>query len=630
MKTAVMPRDDDQPLNLEWKPPNPNIEFYVFMHFAEVAELQSNEYRGFYVDLTKERSPDQPIVPEYLSVFTRGTSRGENKVRFKYSLRKTENSTLPPIINALEVYSEMRFVQSQTDENDVRGILNIKSRYKVNGNWQGDPCLPKKFKWDGIDCSVSRNASIPPRITSLNLSSSGLTGDVPSDLSLLTSLENLDLSYNSLNGPIPGFLAELLHLKFLNLSGNQLKGKIPKKLLDKAKSGLQLRVDGYDSYGRCEADLCRSKKSKKFVVPVVITLTSSLVILAALIVILKLRRARNSSAMLRVKQNKKDTFLEPKNMQFTYTDILKMTNNFQRVIGNGSFGTVYHGLTADGKQVAVKVLSPSSSQGYNEFQREADLLTKVYHRNLTHLVGYCYEDTHMALVYEYMDKGNLRENLSETDGHILSWSERLQILLDAAQGLDYLHNGCKPPIVHRDVKSTNILLTKNFEAKLADFGLSRAFAVDDGAYVSTRVVGTLGYLDPEYYETHRLHEKSDIYSLGIVMLELITGRLAIMWTEEKRHVAPWASEMAATGDIASIVDPKLEGKYDINSAWKTLKVAMACTSSSSAKRPNMAHVISELKECLAAQKVREESQSTGASIMLEVNPEILKSQVWAR
>ncbi|KAM7468946.1 hypothetical protein LguiA_007129 [Lonicera macranthoides] len=142
-----------------------------------------------------------------------------------------------------------------------------------------------------------------------------------------------------------------------------------------------------------------------------------------------------------------------------------MTNNFQRVFGKGGFGTVYHGYHG-ATQVAVKMLSPSSIQGYKEFQSEASLLTNIYHKNLTSFVGYCNEGTNMGIIYEYMAKGNLDKLLSDKKLYVMGWELRLRIAIDAAQGLDYLHHGCKPPIVHRDVKSTNILLSENFQAWL--------------------------------------------------------------------------------------------------------------------------------------------------------------------
>lgn len=623
MQTAVTPQNASDALKFFWRPSDPTVQFYVYLHFAEVVKLQSNESRAFYINLKDERWYNGTLVPRYLVLETVLTTGGGTKASFDYSLVRTENSTLPPLINAVEVYSVKRFLQSQTNEIDVWSILNIKSAYGVNNrNWQGDPCLPAAYEWQGLDCIINtNNKSDPPRIKSLNLSSSGLIGNVSPFLSNLSSLENLDLSNNSLNGPVPDFLADLPSLKVLNLTGNQFSGSLPQKLLDKAKNGLELRVDGYTvgNPNSCQSGRCNKKKSKKFVVPLVVSLSVPLIILAALIVLWRLRRGKQQGRKLGGISNRKAGFLEMKSIQFTYTDLLKITNNFQRVLGKGGFGTVYHGLV-NGQQVAVKLLSQSSAQGYNEFQTEAELLTRVHHRNLTCLVGYCYEDAHMALVYEYMAKGNLKELLSvKDDNNVLSWQERLQIALDAAQGLDYLHNGCKPPIIHRDIKSTNILLHENFEAKLADFGLSRVFTIDDGSFVSTRVVGTPGYVDPEYYETQRLHEKSDIYSLGIVILELITGRPVITGTEDKRHIMQWANFLLATGDIGSMVDPRLKGSYEINSAWKALELAMACASPTSYRRPNMGHVLAELAECLVAEKARTQGPVQDTKDLLEVN-----------
>ncbi|RRT48568.1 hypothetical protein BHE74_00016320 [Ensete ventricosum] len=167
-----------------------------------------------------------------------------------------------------------------------------------------------------------------------------------------------------------------------------------------------------------------------------------------------------------------------KNQEFTYEDLVYITKNFQHTIGKGGFGTVYLGELQDGTQVAVKVNSQSSSQGINEFQAEvnAELLTKIHHKNLMSLVGYCEDENFLALVYEYMAQGSLEQHL---------------------RGLEYLHSGCKPPIIHRDVKPTNILLNHKGEAKIADFGVSRIFQ-NDQTHVSTAVVGTMGYLDPEY------------------------------------------------------------------------------------------------------------------------------------
>uniref|UniRef100_A0A803QVV2 Protein kinase domain-containing protein n=2 Tax=Cannabis sativa TaxID=3483 RepID=A0A803QVV2_CANSA len=318
-----------------------------------------------------------------------------------------------------------------------------------------------------------------------------------------------------------------------------------------------------------------------------------------------------------------DSF-EFKQRQFTYSEIVKITNNFERILGKGGFGTVYHGLI-DNVQVAVKMLSASSVQGFQQFQAEVKLLMRVHHRNLTTLVGYCNEGTNLALIYEYMPNGSLDTHLSDDSRtKVLSWEERLHIALDAAQGLEYLHSGCKPAIVHRDVKAANILLNENFQAKIADFGLSKFFPTDGGTHVSTIPAGTPGYLDPEYYMTHRLVEKSDVYSFGVVLLEIITNRPAIsrvIHERDRGHITQWVSFMLANGDVKSIVDPKLEGNFEINSIWKAVEVGMACVS----KKLNMSQVVIELKECLALEIAQRHDYNSSRSVTdhHSVNDEML-------
>ncbi|XP_013589968.1 PREDICTED: probable LRR receptor-like serine/threonine-protein kinase At1g51820 isoform X2 [Brassica oleracea var. oleracea] len=293
------------------------------------------------------------------------------------------------------------------------------------------------------------------------------------------------------------------------------------------------------------------------------------------------------------------------NKRFSYSEVMTMTNNFQRILGKGGFGIVYYGFVNDTKQVAVKILSHSSSQGYKQFKAEVELLLRVHHKNLVNLVGYCDEGENMALIYEYMSNGDLKEHMSGTRNRfILNWGTRLKIVSESGQGLEYLHNGCKPPMVHRDVKTTNILLNEHFEAKLADFGLSRSFPIEGETHVSTVVAGTPGYLDPEYYRTNWLTEKSDVYSFGIVLLEIITNQPVIDQSREKPHIAEWVGLMLTKGDIISIMDPTLNGDYDSGSVWKAVELAMSCLNPSSARRPTMSQVVIGLNECLAAENSR--------------------------
>ncbi|KAF3524605.1 hypothetical protein F2Q69_00047385 [Brassica cretica] len=234
---------------------------------------------------------------------------------------------------------------------------------------------------------------------------------------------------------------------------------------------------------------------------------------------------------------------------------MKMTNNFQRVLGKGGFGTVYHG-NLDDAQVAVKMLSHSSAQGYKEFNAEENAERQ-------------------------------RPNLGKQNANSCRGSARLTETKPFVTGLEYLHNGCQPPMVHRDVKTTIILLNERYGAKLTDFGLSRSFPIDGEYHVSTAVAGTPGYLDPEYHRTNSLSEKSDIYSFGIVLLEIITNQPVIDKTRERTHINEWAVLMLTKGDIRNIIDPKLMGDYDTNSAWKTLELALGCVNPSSNRRPTM-------------------------------------------
>ncbi|KAF2301070.1 hypothetical protein GH714_019870 [Hevea brasiliensis] len=503
-----------------------------------------------------------------------------------FFLSKVGGSTLPPLLNALEAYYVVDLLLSETSQADVDAIVNIKSRYGITSNWQGDPCSPQDYVWDGLNCSYNGTA---PIITSL------------------------DLSNNSLTGPVPDFLSQMLSLKVLNLTGNRLTGTIPVDLLIRSQSGLLLlSVSGNPEL--CASVSCNDNNNKKkHVVPVAVSVAALFVIIVAALAIwrwsLKRRKKQEVEAgEIMVAQTRRTSeALESRKLkrQFTYFEVLEITNNFGSVLGRGGFGTVYHGYLDD-IEVAVKTLSPSSVQGYKEFQAEVKLLLRVHHKNLTSLVGYCEEANNMVLIYEYMANGNLKHHLSGDQPDILSWEGRLRVALEAAQGLEYLHNGCKPPIVHRDVKTTNILLDAKFQAKLSDFGLSRIFPNEDDSHVTTTIAGTPGYLDPEYNITTWLTEKRHVYSFGVVLLEIITSRPVIAKNDDadKIHLSNWVSSMLDMGDIKAIADPRLHGDFDVNSLWKVTELAMACVSETSSERPNMTQVVMELKECFATEMAR--------------------------
>lgn len=262
---------------------------------------------------------------------------------------------------------------------------------------------------------------------------------------------------------------------------------------------------------------------------------------------------------------------------------------------------MFLGYLENGNPVAVKVRSESSSQGGKEFLAEAQHLTRIHHKNLVSLIGYCKDKNHLALVYEYMPEGNLQDHLRATTNKPLTWEQRLHIALDAAQGLEYLHVACKPALIHRDVKSRNILLTTNLGAKIADFGLTKVFS-ESRTHMTTEPAGTFGYLDPEYYRNYHISEKSDVYSFGVVLLELITGRPPVIPIDESVsiHIGEFVHQSLDHGSIESIVDARMGGGggYDINSVWKVADLALHCKREVSRERPTMTEVVAQLKESL--------------------------------
>ncbi|KAM3699598.1 hypothetical protein ACJW31_05G037500 [Castanea mollissima] len=600
MATAVKPMNNVS-LDFEVDIVDPALQCYIYLHFAELDKLQENESREFNINLNGNPWLKDSVVPNYLSSTTKYSTEPVRGPKLKFSINKTETSTLPPILNAMEVYIVKDFLQAPTDQEDVNAIMDIKESNAVTKIWQGDPCLPRPA-WDGLNCKD--NGYEPPIIISLNLGSSGLTGKISPSMARFKSLEYLDLSNNSLIGPLPEFLSQMPNLKTLNLSGNKLSGSVPSALLERSNNGfLSLSVDGNPDL--CVMAPCKKEK-KNFVVPLIAATVSALVVLTMLVVCWRCKRKQAAKKLPRTYQGGRP--LKSDNRQFTYSEVVSITNNFQKIVGKGGFGTVYLGCLSDGMQVAVKMLSPSSTDGSNQFLTEAQLLMRVHHRNLTSFVGYCNEGTNFGIIYEYMAYGNLAEHLSaDKTRDSLSWKERLQIAVDAAQGLEYLHHGCKPPIIHRDVKTANILLNEKLQAKIADFGFSKFFPVEGQSHLSTAIVGTMGYLDPEYYTANRLTERSDVYSFGIVLLELITGKRAIIksYNKDNTNIVDWVSPLLARGDIRNIIDPRMPENFDTNSVWKAIETAIACVPLISIQRPSMSHVVIELKECLEIEKAYE-------------------------
>ncbi|XP_042467568.1 proline-rich receptor-like protein kinase PERK13 [Zingiber officinale] len=286
---------------------------------------------------------------------------------------------------------------------------------------------------------------------------------------------------------------------------------------------------------------------------------------------------------------------------FGYEELTRITNGFaqENLIGQGGFGSVYKGALVDGRQVAVKQLKDGSGQGEREFRAEVEIISRVHHRHLVSLVGYCVAEHHRLLVYEFVSNDTLDHHLHGKDIPVLDWSKRMKIAIGSARGLSYLHEDCHPRIIHRDIKSANILLDESFEAQVADFGLAK-LANDTSTHVSTRVMGTFGYLAPEYASSGKLTDRSDVYSFGVVLLELITGRkpVDISLPLGDESLVEWARprliHALESGELETLVDPKLGNNFSKSDMLCMIEAAAACVRHSAPKRPRMVQVLRAL------------------------------------
>ncbi|XP_073010914.1 serine/threonine-protein kinase RIPK-like [Typha latifolia] len=294
---------------------------------------------------------------------------------------------------------------------------------------------------------------------------------------------------------------------------------------------------------------------------------------------------------------------------FTFTELKDATRNFSpcNFLGSGGFGPVYKGfvdeklrLELKPQAVAVKYLDHEGLQGDREWLAEVMVLGQLSHPHLVELIGYCYEQEHRMLVYEFMARGSLENYLFRRSLTSLPWLTRLKIAVGAAKGLAFLHEAEKP-IIYRDFKASNILLDSDYNAKLSDFGLAKQGPEDDETHVTTRIMGTHGYAAPEYILTGHLTSKSDVYSFGVVLLEILTGRRSIDRTKRRREqdLVDWARPYLKNSDkLHNIMDHSLEFQYSIKGAQKAALVAYQCLSNNPRSRPHMREVVESLEPLL--------------------------------
>ncbi|XP_057771984.1 serine/threonine-protein kinase PBL27 [Salvia miltiorrhiza] len=287
---------------------------------------------------------------------------------------------------------------------------------------------------------------------------------------------------------------------------------------------------------------------------------------------------------------------------FTFRELAAATKNFrpESLLGEGGFGRVYKGrLESTGQSVAVKQLDRNGLQGNREFLVEVLMLSLLHHPNLVNLIGYCADGDQRLLVYEYMPLGSLEDHLHDLppDKEPLDWNTRMKIAAGAAKGLEYLHDKANPPVIYRDLKSSNILLDDGYFPKLSDFGLAKLGPVGDKTHVSTRVMGTYGYCAPEYAMTGQLTLKSDVYSFGVVFLEIITGRKAIdnMRSAGEHNLVAWARPLFKDRrKFPKMADPLLQGRYPMRGLYQALAVAAMCLQEQAATRPLIGDVVTAL------------------------------------
>ncbi|KAK7387637.1 hypothetical protein VNO78_22424 [Psophocarpus tetragonolobus] len=304
---------------------------------------------------------------------------------------------------------------------------------------------------------------------------------------------------------------------------------------------------------------------------------------------------------------------------FSFEELKKYTKNFSQLndIGSGGFGKVYKGSLPNGKLIAIKRAKKESMQGKLEFKAEIELLSRVHHKNLVSIVGFCFDQGEQMLVYEYVPNGTLKDALSGKSGIRLDWIRRVKVALGTARGLAYLHELVNPPIIHRDIKSNNILLDDRLNAKVADFGLSKSILDCEKDHVTTQVKGTMGYLDPEYYMSQQLTEKSDVYSFGVLMLELISARGPLergrYIVKEVKKAVDKTKELYGLNEI---IDPTITISLGstLSGFEEFMDMSMRCVEEEGGNRPKMSDVVRELENILKSAGVNPSEESVSPSI----------------
>ncbi|KAA8530693.1 hypothetical protein F0562_005373 [Nyssa sinensis] len=556
---------------------------------------------------------------------------------------------------------------------------------KFAENWKGnDPCAD----WLGIACNSGN-------ITIVNFQKMGLTGTISPELGSLKSLQRLILADNNLTGTIPEELTTLPALTEFDVSNNQLYGKVPafknnaivntngNPDIGKEKSGSSPSSRGsyIPSTNARSADngisKSSAKKSRNWIGIVVFSVIGGAFVIFLIGVAAfclykgkqkRFSRIQSPNAMvIHPRQSGSDNesvkitvagssvsvdavsethtirscetsdiqMVEAGNMVISIQVLKSVTNNFseENILGQGGFGTVYKGELHDGTKIAVKRMESGviTGKGLAEFKSEIAVLTKVRHRHLVALLGYCLDGNEKLLVYEYMPQGTLSRHLfnwPEEGLKPLEWTRRLTIALDVARGVEYLHGLAHQSFIHRDLKPSNILLGDDMRAKVADFGLVRLAPEGKGS-IETRIAGTFGYLAPEYAVTGRVTTKVDVFSFGVILMELITGRKALdeSQPEESMHLVTWFRRMHINKDtFHKAIDPTINlNEETLTSISTVAELAGHCCAREPYQRPDMGHAVNVLSSLIELWKPSDQNSDDIYGIDLEMSlPQALK------
>ncbi|GMH23721.1 hypothetical protein Nepgr_025564 [Nepenthes gracilis] len=563
----------------------------------------------------------------------------------------------PPTISAhlllwLIQFLNYSLIISSNPEGDILNALksNLNDPDGFLQSW--DASLVNPCTWFHVVCnseSVTRldlgnanlsGALVPqlgqlPNLQYLELHNNHISGQIPNELGNLRNLVSLDLYLNKFTGPIPYSLGNLSKLQFLRLNNNSLSGRIPMSLttilslqvIDLSYNNLTGVVPVTGSFSKftpvsfegnnnlmvpatppsppSHSTLPSSRDANSATGEIAggVAAGAALLFAAPAIVLVCRRRRKPEDHFFDVPAEEDPEVHLGQLKRFSLWEIKVATDNFshKNILGRGGFGKVYKGRLADGSLVAVKRLKEEHTKGGElQFQTEVEMISMAVHRNLLRLRGFCMTPTERLLVYPYMANGSvascLRERLDSQPP--LGWEIRKRIALGVARGLAYLHDHCDPKIIHRDVKAANILLDDEFEAVVGDFGLAKLMDYKD-THVTTAVRGTIGHIAPEYLSTGRSSDKADVFSYGVMLLELITGQrafdIARLANDIDVMLLDWVEALLKDKKLETLVDSHLQGDYVEEEVEQLIQVALLCTLCSPSKRPKMSEVVRMLE-----------------------------------